>query len=246
MDAAWRERTAGLACPYLGLVFPPGLFLLMTQVSEQQLVADAQRGDAAALSDLLEMHQNRLFNIARRMVGNRDDAAEITQDAMCRIIEHIGTYDGRSAVGTWMVRIVMNLAISHGRKQQKRQAISMDAEFGGGGSGDTWVDQVGALRKRMADYREPDPEFRVEQSELIERLHEALDLLDEDFKAVIVLRDFDGLDYQQIGQALDIPVGTVKSRLFRARLALREQMLNLCPTQRPESPVAGRKTAEAE
>lgn len=218
----------------------------MKQVPEHQLVAEAQRGDSAALSDLLEMHQNRLFNVARRMVGNRDDAAEITQDAMCRIIEHIGTYDGRSAIGTWMVRIVMNLAISHGRKQRRRQGISIDANYSGGDSGDTWVDQVGTLRQRMADYREPNPEFRVEHSEMVERLHEALDLLDEDFKAVIVLRDFDGLDYQQIGQALDIPVGTVKSRLFRARLALREQMLNLCPTQRPESPVVGRNAAEAE
>jgi len=207
----------------------------MTQVPEAKLVAAVQRGDHAALGDLLTRYQDRLFNVCLRIVGNRDDAAELTQEAMLRVIEHVGSYDGRSAISTWMIRIAMNLSISHLRKQKHRRALSLEAEYGHPGS--NGEDQMTTLRRRMEDFREPGPDQSVETSEMIEQLQEALGRLDVDFRAVIVLRDIDGLDYQQIAEVLEVPVGTVKSRLFRARLALREQMLNLYPSERPDSPL---------
>ncbi len=204
----------------------------MTQLAEAQLVDAVQHGDSGALGQLLETHQHRIYNVCLRMVSNRDDAAEVAQDAMLKIIEHIGDFKGQSAISTWMIRIAMNLSLSHLRKRRVRKTVSLDADngrFGGDPGGDG--DQSTALRHRMADQREPGPEQRVQQDEMIGLLHLALGRLDDDFRAVLVLRDIEQLNYHRIAEVLAIPAGTVKSRLFRARLALREQMMKLCPDQ---------------
>ena len=196
----------------------------MARFQEAQLVAAAKRGDVAALGQLLEDQQHRLFNVCYRMVGNSDDAAELTQDAMLRVVEHIGQYDGRAAFGTWITRIAMNLAVSHLRKQRLRWAASLDHRSGGNGE-----DQSSPLRDQLADSREPEPHQSVQRDEMIAHLQTALDRIDDDLRAVLVLRDIDQMDYRQIAGSLAIPVGTVKSRLFRARLALRHEMFKICP-----------------
>ncbi len=198
----------------------------MNPTLEAQLLEQATSGDPAALSRLLQSHQNRLYNVALRMVSNRDDAAEVTQDAMVKIIEHIGSFQGKARVGTWMVRIVMNQCISHLRKRKLRHTTSLD---------DAPDDQMTALRNQLADPREPDIESGVQTKELLGHLHAAMGQLDESFRAVLVLRDIDELDYDQISDVLEIPVGTVKSRLFRARLALRQAMAKMLPTTLPSN-----------
>jgi RNA polymerase sigma-70 factor (ECF subfamily) len=185
--------------------------------TEQQLVAAVQRGDRAALGELLQGYQHRLFSICIRMVGHREDAADLTQEALLRIIQHIGEYDGRSALSTWMIRIVMNLSISHLRKRRLRLAASLEA----GDNDDTGDDQGASLRHQLQDTRELQPDTSVEMAEMISQMHQAMDRLDPDFKSVLILRDLQEMDYAQIGEVLALPVGTVKSRIFRARLAMR-------------------------
>ena len=205
----------------------------MKPPTEAQLVTAVRRGDHAALGRLLELHQHRLYNVCLRMVGHRDDAAELTQDAMLKIIEHIGDFKGHSALGTWMIRIAMNLSLSHLRKRKLRRTTSLDADNGRyvpAGDGGT---QAAPLRDRLAGSREPDPSQHVQQREMVARLHQALGRLDDDFRAVLVLRDIDQMDYRQIAEVLGVAVGTVKSRLFRARLALRQQMNELEGTHEP-------------
>ncbi|MBI1337727.1 MAG: sigma-70 family RNA polymerase sigma factor [Phycisphaera sp.] len=226
---------------------------------DDQLVQKVMRGDTAALGTLLQSQQKRLYNTCLRMVGNRDDAAEITQDAMLKIVEHAGDFRGQSQITTWMTRIVMNLSISHLRKRRLRQTVSLDGPAGGNGHGSSagsgagfgayggglnasgnsagggdasrggYADQAGALRMQLADNREPGPVESVQNRELVAHLRTALDRLEEDFRGVLVLRDIELMDYQQIAEILGVPTGTVKSRLFRARLALRHEMLRLCP-----------------
>jgi RNA polymerase sigma-70 factor (ECF subfamily) len=198
----------------------------MSCLNEPQLVARVMRGDRAALGDLLSAYQHRLFNVSLRMVGNRDDAAEVTQEAMLKIVEHIRDYNGKAAISTWMIRIVMNLSISLLRKRKLRQTASLEGAMPDNG------DQSAALRDRIADEREPGPEQSVQRREMIAHLHKALARLEEDFRAVLVLRDIDELDYSRIADVLGVPVGTVKSRLFRARLALRHEMLQVYPPAR--------------
>ena len=199
--------------------------------ADDALAQRIQRGDLTALSDVLEANQGRLFNTVLRMVNNRDDAAEITQEALLKVVEHIEDFDGRAKISTWMTRIAMNLAISHLRKMKFRRHASIDAPGAAESAGHT--DQAGGLRQQLAENREPTPASRVQQREMVDHLHSAIEALDEDLRAVLVLRDIDELNYQGIAQALSIPVGTVKSRLFRARLALRHEMLRRFPPPRP-------------
>lgn len=197
----------------------------MGQPTDTILIEQVQAGDRAALGRLLELHQDRLFNIALRMVSNRDDAAEVTQDAMVKIIQHIDSYRSEAQITTWMTRIVMNQAITRLRRRRLRDHASLDSALPGSGD----YDQAATLRAVLEDSREPGPEVCVEDKEMIERLLAAIDRLDTDFRAVLVLRDLEEMDYQQIAETLDIKVGTVKSRLFRARLALRQEMQKIAP-----------------
>lgn len=200
------------------------------QPTEKQLIDLARKGDRSALGHLLENHHNRLYNVALRMVSNRDDAAEITQDAMLKVVKHIESYDGRSKLSTWMIRITMNQAISFLRKRKLRKTTSLDMEYSGGGTaGDGG--EGSTLRERIPGDEELGPTQRVEHSEMMDQLHQALDRVDNDFRAILVLRDINEMDYQQISDVLSVPVGTVKSRLFRARLALREEMAKVFPIE---------------
>ena len=197
----------------------------MAQVSETVLIEQVQDGDRAALGRLLEMHQDRLYNVALRMVSNRDDAAEVTQDAFVKIIQHIDSFRSEAQITTWMTRIVMNQAITRLRRRKLRDHASLDSVRPGTGDSD----QAASLRQVLEDTREPGSEQSVEDKEMIERLLAAIDRLDTDFRAVLVLRDLEEMDYQQIADTLEIKVGTVKSRLFRARLALRQEMQKIAP-----------------
>lgn len=190
----------------------------MSLADEQALIERTRQGDQAALGQLLQAHQGRLYNVCLRLVGNPDDAAEVTQDALVKIIEHIQDFRSDAKIGTWMTRILMNQAISFLRKRKLRKTISLDMpDNGRSRSGD----QARALRDDLADPREPDPLLNVQRNEQLALLRAAIAQLDEPFRLVLVLRDIDEMDYQQIADVLDLPVGTVKSRLFRARLALR-------------------------
>ena len=204
----------------------------MTHTAEHEVLSQIRSGNQAALGMLLESQQDRLYHVILRMVSHRDDAAELTQETLLKIIEHIGSYRGEAALTTWMVRIAMNQALSHLRKRRVRKSLSLDASFSNHAGQDH---QASTLGQQMVDEREPAPDQRVQTRERIDCLLAAVSQLDADFRAVIVLRDFDQMDYQQIAQTLEVKVGTVKSRLFRARLALRQALQHL---DTPSSEVA--------
>ena len=193
----------------------------MTVLDEEELVKAIGNGDQGALGELLDAYQHRVYNVCLRMVGNRDDAAEVTQETMLKVIQHIGEFKGRSHIATWIIRIAMNLAVSHLRKRRLRQTTSLDAADN---------DQSVSLGQQLPDRREPAPESNVQQKEMSAYLHVALGQVDEQFRSVLVLRDIEQMGYQQIAAVLELPVGTVKSRLFRARLALRQRLQRLCPS----------------
>ncbi len=193
----------------------------MTHANEDALIASIQAGDRAALGVLLKQHERRLYNVCLGMVSHREDAAEVTQDALLKIIRNIDRFRGESKFSTWSTRIAMNQSISFLRKRKLRRMPSLEVERDGPEG------PRAMLRDRLEGTGEPGPDHRVEQEEMIELLREALGRLDEPFKAVLVLRDLEGLDYHQVAQTLEVPVGTVKSRLFRARLALRQEMEKL-------------------
>lgn len=197
----------------------------MHQPSDSELIQRHRDGDSSALGELLTRHQPRLYNVALRMVSNRDDAAEVTQDAMLKIIQHLDSFRSEAQVTTWMTRIVMNQSISRLRRRRLRDHASIDTpRFA---SADN--DNTGSLAQIIENNREPQPDHRVEQDEMIQCMLAAIDLLEDDHKAVLILRDLQDMDYQAIAETLELKTGTVKSRLFRARIALRQEMQKITP-----------------
>jgi RNA polymerase sigma-70 factor (ECF subfamily) len=191
-------------------------------------IEQLRRFEPAAWSHFLDTQEKRLFNICLRMTGSRDDAAELTQDTLLKAMQHLEEFRGESKLSTWITRVAMNQALSFLRKRKLRHTASLDA------TGPADIDGRSAWATQLENRRELSPQLCVEKQEQIERLQAAIGRLDADFRAVIVLRDIDQMDYAEIAGALDLPLGTVKSRLFRGRLALRE-MLTETPASGVES-----------
>lgn len=181
---------------------------------EAALIARIQKhgpSDREAWGELLSHHQDRLYAVCLRMVG-REAATDLTQDAMVKILQGLEGYDGRSQLSTWMIRIAMNACLSWLRAQKHRRHRALDS-----------VDS-GSIRSLGTEGRsgELSPGPGVQRDERHLAVSAALAELPDDQRAILVLRDVQGLEYEQIGVVLEVAVGTVKSRLFRARLALRE------------------------
>jgi RNA polymerase sigma-70 factor (ECF subfamily) len=186
------------------------------------LLAKAQNGDRGAYGQIVTAYQDRLYNAIVRLVGDREEAQEITQEAFTRGLEKVGSFRGESSPYTWLFRIAVNLAISQLRKVQRQRTFSLDSASYGGRPGDDT--QASGLIDRVAKSQETNPALAAENRERDQQVIEALGRLDAEYRAVLVMRDIDGFNYQQMADMLDLPLGTLKSRLFRARLALRDEL----------------------
>jgi len=191
----------------------------------------AKAGDRSAYGQIVLLYQDRLFNAVLRLVGDRDEALEVTQEAFTRGLMNIDSFRGDASPYTWLFRIAMNLAISQLRKVQRVRTFSLDNPIAGsggrGGSGGAGrragEDQASSLVDRVAQEADT-PDAQVERRERDQQVLSALGRVDAEYRAVLVLRDIEGFDYQQMADILDLPLGTLKSRLFRARLALRDEL----------------------
>jgi RNA polymerase sigma-70 factor (ECF subfamily) len=193
------------------------------------LLNRAKAGDRGAYGQIVLMYQDRLYNAVVRLVGDREEARDLAQEAFARGLEKIDSFRGDAAPYTWLFRIAVNLAISQLRKVQRNRVFSLDRPSPNGQSGRNGRyssdDQASGLIDRVArDRTEPDPHQRVEGRERDEAVLAALGRLDAEYRAVLVMRDIEGFDYQQMADVLGLPLGTLKSRLFRARLALRDEL----------------------
>jgi RNA polymerase sigma-70 factor (ECF subfamily) len=187
----------------------------------------AQAGDRGAYGQIVVLYQDRLYNAVLRLVGDREEARELTQEAFTRGLMKLGSFRGDASPYTWLFRIAVNLAISQLRKVQRQRVFSLDRPSvnGNGRFRDGGDDQASGLIDRVAqDNSEPGPPARAEERERDEAVLAALGRLDAEYRAVLVMRDIEGFDYQQMADVLGLPLGTLKSRLFRARLALRDEL----------------------
>lgn len=195
---------------------------------ELDLLRKAQHGDRASYGQLVVAYQDRLYNAILRLVGDADEARELSQEAFTRGLMKLSSFRGDASPYTWLFRIAVNLAISHLRKVQRHRVFSLDTPpRNGNGRHDD--DQASSLADRVSEgglsggiaVLPPDD---LERKELHREVLAALGRLDAEYRAVLVMRDIEGFDYQQMAEVLDLPLGTLKSRLFRARLALRDEL----------------------
>lgn len=198
---------------------------------DQQTLAALRRGQWTAMEGLVLRYQDRLYATIFRIVNNPDDAADLVQETFVKALQNIAKFEGKSSLYTWLFRIAFNLAVSHKRSLRYRSAASLDGPPDDGALNT----QAAGLRRELAQETENDPAddaaLRMDHQQVLA----ALQNLDPDARAIIVLRDVEDCDYEQIAHIMDVPVGTVKSRLFRARVALRDAVLKA-----RESPTARR------
>lgn len=182
------------------------------KISDDVLIGQCQRGDTFAMERLIVKYQTRLYNVIYRICSNPDDAAELTQETFVKIIENIGKFQGKSSFYTWAFRIAVNLTINYCRRNSRLGIKSLDSEDSDSG------DQASCmLRDYLSNEKSPDPAGVVQNRELCDLVTQAIAQLDEDHRTVLVLRDIEGMSYAQIAQVLELEMGTVRSRISRAR-----------------------------
>jgi RNA polymerase sigma-70 factor (ECF subfamily) len=186
-----------------------------TGLSDESLVVRAQGGSLAAFEELVVRYQDRVYSLCLRMSRSHADALDLAQTAFLRAFEALPRFQARSSFYTWLFRIAMNAAISRRRRAVAAGEVSLDGQPGGA-----------RMACRPGRVSQDDPAARLEDQERSDRLAAALSDLDEEFRAAVLLKDVEDLDYATIAEILDVPVGTVKSRIHRGRLLLRAALMD--------------------
>lgn len=174
------------------------------------------KGDQNAYADIVNLYQHKLYQICYRMLGNKQEAEDIAQEAFVRAYINLHSYDQKRKFSTWLYRIATNLCIDRIRK--KKPDYYLDAEVAG-------TDGLDMYSQIAAD--EKLPEDVVTQMELQDRIQYEISRLPDKYRSVIVLKYIEELSLQEISEILDMPLGTVKTRIHRGREALRKQLNNL-------------------
>lgn len=181
---------------------------------DAELIADSLRGQTEAFGALVLRYQNRLFNSLVGMLGSAEDARDVAQDAFVQAFQKLHTFRGQSAFYSWLFRIALNTAASHQRKRH-RSLVSIDAVR----------EQTG---QELPDlHPETRPGFGLEATERQAAVRLALTEMTEEFRTVLVLKEIDGLRYEEIAEIVDCPIGTVRSRIHRARIELRHRLTHI-------------------
>lgn len=186
-------------------------------IDDDVLVQQCRQGDSAAMERLIYKYQNRIYNTILKICANPDDAAELTQDTFVKVIENIDKFEGRSSFYTWAFRIAMNLTLNYCKRSSKLTFTSLETER----KENNWRPKQ-ILKEFLRNDASPDPAIVAQNRELCDLVQKALMKLDDTRRTVIVLRDIEGMNYAQIAMVLELELGTVKSRISRARNNLRE------------------------
>ena len=179
-------------------------------MEESRLIERATQGDTRAFNELMSLHEKRMYAVAVRMCGNHEDAQDCLQEAMLRIYRAIGSFKSQSTFSTWVYRITTNACLDELRRRKNRPSTSLDVLLDTG-----WSPSDG----------ENAPERHALRVEQLRQLQGYIRELPEDMRAAIVLRDVQGMAYDDIAAALNTNVGTIKSRISRGRERLREKIM---------------------
>ena len=186
----------------------------MTREQEYLIVQRVLEGDTNAFEELVLEYEKKVYNVALRMLNNREDAADMTQEAFIKAYNSLSGFRGDSKFSVWLTRIVSNLCLDFLRSRNRRPTVSLSME-----------DEDGEdVQLDIADTSQS-PEQLLERSLTRESVRRGLQSLPEDYREILLLREIQGLSYDEIAAALDIEVGTVKSRIFRGRKKLCDYLI---------------------
>jgi len=199
---------------------PARPFCVPAVSDDAQLIEQTLAGRSAAFGELVCKYQDRLFNTIAHVAGNAEDARDIVQDAFVQAFLKLESFEHHAAFYTWLYRIAFNVAISHHRSRRRAVSIEQAKE----NAGEEPVDagegaEIALLRK-----------------ERCQQVRDAIARLKEEYRAVVVLREIDGCCYETIAEILDVPIGTVRSRLYRGRAQLMEELKELFAAEETPGP----------
>lgn len=180
-------------------------------MDENDLIRDAKRGCAESFRSLVRRYEDRVLTLVHQFVGNRDESEDVAQEVFVKVYRKLDSFRYQSSFYTWLYRIAVNAATDHLKKRRRDPSVSLEA-----------------LPPVFEDARpdDPAPYQSLLDEEVRERIGEAVEALPEPFKTVLILREFEDCTYEQIAEILDCSMGTVESRLFRARQRLREKLMS--------------------
>ncbi|HKK02881.1 MAG TPA: RNA polymerase sigma factor RpoE [Gammaproteobacteria bacterium] len=184
-----------------------------TKSSDQLLVERVQQGDKAAFDILVGQYQHKIIKLVQRYVRDQDEALDVAQEAFIKAYRALASFRGESAFYTWMYRIAINTAKNH-LASRKRRAEDFELDL----QDPDQYEAHGRLREGDT------PEGLALSEEIRETVNTAIETLPEDLRTAIVLREIEGMSYEEIAGAMDCPVGTVRSRIFRAREAIDKRL----------------------
>ena len=191
--------------------------------TDEELIAACLSGQSSAFGQLVQRHQDRLFNTLVGVLGSHDDARDVAQEAFILAFQKLQSFRGQSAFYSWLFRIALNVSASL-RRRRPRGTTSLDGVR----------ERTGA--EPMDQHPNSQPGYGVEQRERQQMVRAALMSLSEEYRTVLVLKEIEGLKYEEIAEEVGCPVGTVRSRIHRARLELRDLLQNYMqmPTESEE------------
>ncbi|HEY2733134.1 MAG TPA: sigma-70 family RNA polymerase sigma factor [Polyangiales bacterium] len=181
---------------------------------DDALVEEARTGSKAAFEQLFQKYHRRAYAVALGVLKRPEDAMDVVQDAFIKVHRNIATFQGASSFYTWLYRIVMNLAIDHVRRTRRV------VEWGD----DVPIDQAAGDRTLVPKVEDENPSRTLVRRELSDKIRQALDALPEYHRAVILLREVEGMSYEEMAEVLEVPKGTIMSRLFHARRKMQDQL----------------------
>ena len=199
---------------------PPGTFrfhsasdsqVIVNQIPDQTLIDSCLAGRREAFGELVERYQSRLYHSLLHLLGSAEDAQDLAQDAFVQAFEKLSGFRGQSQFYSWLFRIAFNLAASS-RRRPSRKSVSLDGQR----------DVHGFEPSDNSPMN--DPSFSMDVADRQRSVQRALSELSEEFRTALVLKEMDGMSYEEIADVLEIPLGTVRSRIHRARLELRDKL----------------------
>ena len=180
-----------------------------SSADDQELVRGAQKGDMGAFEELVARHRDKIYARALSMMRNEEEAIDLSQEAWVKGWQRLAQFQGESSFGTWMTRIVINLCLDQLRKQKRQRTESIEA----------MDDETGGVERHMPPIT-INPTAGLERNELRQRIDKALGQLSYEHRTVLVLHEFEEMEYKEIARTMNCSIGTVMSRLFYARRKL--------------------------
>jgi len=187
-------------------------------VDDHELVAAARRGDRDAFRTLFERYHRRAYALAFGVLRHPDDALDVVQDAFIKAHKYLDKFEGNSSFYTWLYRIVMNLAIDHLRKHRRQKPVELDEHH---------LDEAAGDESLLPKILGGNPGRALLDKQIRARIDEALGTLSDNHRAVLIMRELEGMSYEEMAQAMGCSKGTIMSRLFHARKNMQRQLMDL-------------------